>query len=241
MYCGSGLGTEITRCTFQTNYCAPFGNGYGGGLYCAFGSDPIVTDCAFIDNRAAHGGGIATVIGAPVVTRCLFQENQANGESFGDGGALYRRSAGGPAYLIDCTLVGNRGVAYAGGIYCLEGSSVIVENTIIAFCTSGRAAFCAGGSTITLACSNVIGNLGGDWSGCIADQANINGNFSADPLFCDADNGDFTLSSQSPCLPGNHPDGADCGLIGAFGQGCGPVPVEQETWAGIKGKYRDER
>ena len=38
---------------------------------------------------------------------------------------------------------------------------------------------------------------------------------SADLLFCDAENGDYTLDACSPCLPGNHPDGVDCGLIGA--------------------------
>ena len=85
------------------------------------------------------------------------------------------------------------------------------------------------------------GNAGGDWIGGIAGQLGVSGNFSADPLFCDPDNGDFTLSSQSPCLPGNHPDGADCGLIGALGQGCDPVSVEPETWAGIKSRYRGGR
>jgi hypothetical protein len=165
----------------------------------------------------------------------VFQENQANGESWGDGGALYRRVDGGPGYLVDCTLVRNRGVAYAGGIYCLEGSSVIVENTIIAFGPSGRATFCAGGSTITIACSDVIGNLGGDWSGCIADQANINGNFSADPLFCDPENGDFTIRSDSPCAP---PGVTGCGLVGALPVGCGPVALEEVTWGAIKEKYR---
>jgi hypothetical protein len=66
------------------------------------------------------------------------------------------------------------------------------------------------------------------------------GDVVADPLFCDPENGDFTLSSQSPCLPGNHPDGVDCGLIGAFGQGCGPVSIEKLSWGRIKGMYRDD-
>jgi hypothetical protein len=88
-------------------------------------------------------------------------------------------------------------------------------------------------------CTNVFGNEFGDWVDCLAGFDGVNGNFSADPFFCDPDNGDFTLSAQSPCLPGNHPDGVDCGLIGAFGQGCGPVSVEQETWAVIKARYRD--
>ena len=63
-------------------------------------------------------------------------------------------------------------------------------------------------------CCDVHGNAGGDWVGCIADQDGINGNFSADPLCCNDEGGDFTLRSDSPCLPGRHPDGEDCGLGG---------------------------
>ncbi|MCK4680296.1 T9SS type A sorting domain-containing protein, partial [bacterium] len=54
----------------------------------------------------------------------------------------------------------------------------------------------------------------------IAPLYGINGNFSLDPLFCDAGNGDFTLAGDSPCLPPNN----SCGvLIGAHGQGCPPT------------------
>jgi hypothetical protein len=34
---------------------------------------------------------------------------------------------------------------------------------------------------------------------------------------------DYRLEPGSPCLPGNHPYGYDCGLIGAHGIGCGLV------------------
>ena len=64
------------------------------------------------------------------------------------------------------------------------------------------------------------------------------GDVVAEPGFCDPNAGDFTLSADSPCLPGHHPDGADCGLIGAFGEGCGPVTVEQESWGAVKSQYR---
>jgi hypothetical protein len=52
------------------------------------------------------------------------------------------------------------------------------------------------------------------------DQTGINGNFSADAVFCDRGNFDYSLSSNSPCAPGNHPNGASCGLIGALNVGC---------------------
>jgi hypothetical protein len=122
------------------------------------------------------------------------------------------------------------GVRAEGG-----GTTTRLESCIVGF--NGTATYCWSAS-IAISCSDVYGNAGGDWVGCIAGRLGVDGNFSADPLFCDAEGGDFTLSAESPCLPGNHPDGVDCGLIGAFGQGCGPVSVEQETWAGIKARYR---
>jgi hypothetical protein len=68
-----------------------------------------------------------------------------------------------------------------------------------------------------LTCCDVYGNAGGDWVGYIADQAGINGNFSADPLFCDTANGDLHIFNASPCAPANN----SCGvLIGALDVGC---------------------
>jgi hypothetical protein len=115
-----------------------------------------------------------------------------------------------------------------------------------------------------ISCCDFFGNAGGDWIGCgIEGQHGINGNFSADPLFCGPMDGStpmivsdasaLTLHADSPCLPGNHPDGEDCGLIGAYGQGCGvavfgniaqpmpridPASVETATWGRIKSGYR---
>jgi hypothetical protein len=46
---------------------------------------------------------------------------------------------------------------------------------------------------------------------------------------------DFTLAENSPCLPENN----SCGVrIGAFGQGCDPIALTSETWAGVKARYR---
>lgn len=36
-----------------------------------------------------------------------------------------------------------------------------------------------------------------------------------------------------------HPDGYDCGLIGALGEGCsGPTAVEHTSWGGVKAMFR---
>jgi hypothetical protein len=56
-----------------------------------------------------------------------------------------------------------------------------------------------------------------------------------DPVFCDPENADLTLSPLSPCLP---PNSLGCGLIGALGEGCGIVSIAPESWSLIKSKYR---
>ena len=127
----------------------------------------------------------------------------------------------------------------------LSSSSPVIENTIIAFNVvagggQGGDYLCElGASAPTLACCDVYGNVGGSWTGCIASQLGINGNFSAAPRFCDPNLGDFTLEARSPCLPGEHPAGVDCGLIGAYGFGCeAPTPAEQMTWGEVKALHR---
>ena len=62
--------------------------------------------------------------------------------------------------------------------------------------------------------------------GGVADQYDVNGNISEDPLFCDPPSLDLRLHVDSPCAA----EGV-CGLIGAWPVGCGPAPVEETTWA----------
>jgi hypothetical protein len=131
-------------------------------------------------------------------------------------------------------LEGNQALL-GGGVYCL--AAVALERCIIARSTQGEAITCAS-TDVTLICCDLYGNEGGDWSGCISDQYGVDGNFSADPLFCLDDNPDepYSLREGSPCLPENSP----CGdLVGAFGQGCGPAsPVEAASWGAIKSMFR---
>ena len=54
------------------------------------------------------------------------------------------------------------------------------------------------------------------------------------PLFCDSNNNDYKLHSNSPCLPENN----SCGLIGALGVGCVTTPTKKTSWGELKVKYR---
>ncbi len=124
-----------------------------------------------------------------------------------------------------------------GAGVCVGGSGDLrAENAILAFGTAGGAIYFDGGGAATLTCCDIYGNVGGDWVGPIADQYGIDGNISADPLFCGIGGDDLRLHTDSPCAPGHNPD---CGLIGAWPVGCEPTPVEVMTWGGIKALFRD--
>jgi len=68
------------------------------------------------------------------------------------------------------------------------------------------------------------------------DLTRTSGNISVDPLFCDGD--ELCLSQASPCLAGNHPDGYECGTIGAREDCCDPTPVEERSWGQVKSLFR---
>ena len=88
---------------------------------------------------------------------------------------------------------------------------------------------------VQASCTDIYGNQFGDWVGLLLGMDQENGNFSLDPLFCGLDAGDFSVASQSPCLPSNN----SCGvLIGALEEGCAPIALRPESWGRIKAAYR---
>ena len=211
-------------------------SGIGGGLY-SWGEPSVrIVDCRIFENWADSAGGIDIGTLVLEMTGCEVSRNDA---TWGSGGgvvvsyaAIVMRGcliADNGAYmtaarqlgmvscsgLIDaCTVAGGQG----GCAITFQTSDIQVDRTIIAF--NWEPVDCDG-SNIRWHCCDVYGNSGGD-DVCGDD---LGGNFSADPRFCDAANGDYTLDSASPCLPGNHPNGIDCGLIGALGAGCGTPPI----------------
>jgi hypothetical protein len=206
----------------------------GAGMYCT-NSHPQVTDCVFSGNSAYWSAGGMSCINSDVsLTHCVFTDNSA--EVWGGGLALSNCSP----TLVSCTFSGNS----AGGatsIYMYYRCSPLLEKTIIAFGLGGETVHCDGTSSPAFSCCDIYGNQGGDWVGSIADQYGVNGNFSECPLFCDPELEDFGLQVCSPCAPGNHPDGYECGLIGAFDVGCDcglPSRVHPTTWSSVKAAYR---
>jgi hypothetical protein len=199
---------------------------YGGGIYCENASDPTIHACIFTGNRAYYdGGGIGCYDSSPTVTGCIFVGNTARN---GGGISCEWHSL---AVITNCTFSENAG----GGVYA-DFSSPQINNCIISFSTQGRGIGC-GLSSPTITCCNTFGNAGGD--GLCAAAIDGGGNFSADPQFCGAPGtGNYCLQSDSPCAPGNHPDGDACGLIGALPVGCGHISTEKASWGIIKSMFR---
>jgi hypothetical protein len=236
VFCTNCTDLTISRCTFLNNHAD-----YGGGVSCG-GTTLELVDCVFRNNSAvSYGGGLECGDHASVYLRgCIFDNNSA-----GWGGGIVCVTAS--LWIENCTFFGNRATASeyfgepgGGSVYVFGESSVVLENTIIASSSSGEGIWCEDENVPEVSCCDIWGNAHGGWVGCIADRLGVDGNFSANPLFCNIETGDFQVETCSPCLPGNHPDGYECGVeVGAFlsGRECGAA-TEPTTWGSIKAIYR---
>ena len=220
----NGNGINLFHCSASVTNCAFTDNsrttGGGAAVSSCDGSSATFADCTFARNSAPRGGALGSYYDDQIVlTNCVFWGNSAT-----EGGAIYCEDAEGQNMLVllNCTVAYNSATAGAG-IYLTKETNpatATINHTIIAFNQQGGAVHCDSTSTADLRCSNVYGNAGGNWDGCLAGQLGFpKGNISINPFFCDETTGDLTVRSDSPCLPYSQHN--LCGsLIGALGQGC---------------------
>jgi predicted outer membrane repeat protein len=185
----------------------------------------LYTHPNFIENSAGVGGGVACDNDSTTFSRCLFISNNAT-----FAGALY--SASSPTPKVSFSTFSENEATEGGGIYC-HSSSPVIENSIISFSDNGGAVCRSSGNPV-FTCCNIFGNIGGDWSGFIADQYGTNGNISEDPLFCGDDNTSdpYTLHTDSPCDSSNNPG---CGQIGARPTACTATIIAHWTFEECSG------
>lgn len=212
----------FTNCQFSYNTT----DASGGAFLCGYGAagvcSPAFTNCEFYGNTSASYGGAVfggnPDDGAVSFLNCTFSQNSADA-----GGAIYSNFHA--SFVSHCTFYGNSAPA-GGGLYCYN-SSPTIEYSIVAFGADGGAIHCYGSGDPGLTCCDIYGNVEGDWTGCIADQAHLSGNCSTNPYFCDPSAREFALASLSYCLPENNSCGA---LIGAHGWGCDqPTGTDEKT------------
>lgn len=201
----------------------------GGAVGLTIGSARIER-CHFIGNSCtSQGGGALLYMGffrqyTLECTDCVFTGNESQ---TGRGGAVLPMN-GGEARIVGCTITSNRSGSWCGGIYAPD-CPLTLERTI---CRGNCDPFYQTGDDIlahvervTVSCSNLnVENIYGNE--VIVGEGVID----VDPIFCDpvacggaTIEGDYTLRSDSPCLP----DGNSCGvLMGGLGIGCSaPEPL----------------
>ncbi|MFN8179960.1 MAG: T9SS type A sorting domain-containing protein [bacterium] len=236
----SDYGLRLWNCRFLENHATTS----GGALYMANGA--LLESCVFLDNSASSGGAVyLAATGETPFTSCTFGRNSSSG----NGGALFSsfstpRLVGCIAYENSATRGGVVSVE-AGSIFSMSrstfayntattsGSGIYIESTqgvqvlesIVAFGT-GLAIGCGPTLELGVSCTNIFGNAGGDWTSCLLTLRNRYGNFSDDPLFCDAQNGDVHLGECSSSLPSSNPCQTQ---IGALGYGCATPGVCVKT------------
>lgn len=213
----------FTSCTFQSNSALGTGGSGGGGAMGGYGSLTLI-GCALYGNVADLEGGAVAFSGSELI---IDNTILAFNESGSTAGGIFCALAS--LHISNCTLHGNSADQEGGGILLWNSPDVLIENTIVAFSESGGAITCVSqGATVLLRCSDLFGNVGGDWTDpCIASQLGSAGNTSVDPLFCNALERDFHLDVDSPCSPDNAPPG--CGLIGALGVACATAGMQEHA------------
>jgi hypothetical protein len=181
----------------------------GGGIYCN-NSSPIITNVNLYNNTASKGGGIYLSNSGSQLTNVNIYNNSSN-----NGAGIYCLDSN--PNLTGVTLSDNAG----GGIFCWWNSNPTVINTIIRNNQPQNIFFSQydDSNTISLSYSNIEG---ADTGVVTNDNGTVvwgSGNIDSNPLFCDSENGDYSLAENSSCV-GSGENGAN---MGAFGVGCGPI------------------
>lgn len=183
----------------------------GGALAC-IGASPSASQLVIEDNECAGSGAalLCTSGASPVLSECQLYDNQAGSR----GGALF--CPGGAPSFQRCTIAFNS-APEGGGLWVEQGGLVTLERSLVVFNLAGGGIVADAGAFILATCGDVFGNAGGDWGGTTYDPAGVDGNISADPLFCNPLGRDFHLDADSPCAAAHN----DCGLdLGPLGVGC---------------------
>jgi hypothetical protein len=212
----------------------------GGGLYTGYSLvGARVRNCVFQDNHATYRGGGAMVDhGSAAFHYCLFWRNSTDsgGETFYGGGGLlcnWVDYAGGHiCHVSRTTFAENSSAGNGSGVHAHESPDGLwMTRSIVAFNEGPGLGTYSDPLVENLTFFNVYGNEGGDISPGYSTIVE------GDPRFCGMLSGDFTLCSNSPCVP----DGNIYGLlIGFADEGCGycDSDVEESTWGRIKAIYR---
>ena len=215
-----GTSIAMERCLIADNVTTGTGGDVvGGGCY-FYQVVLEMEDCVVVRNECSTiGGGIYMTRSDLRATNVIVAKNDPDG-----------LQAGGVAWLENCTFAENEVGEIAGGELVLQ-NSLVVNTRGWTFGTQSPPD-CRPRWAL---CSDIFpASVWGSPTSCFGRQAGEQGNFSADPLFCDAGSGEYGLQADSPCAP----EATGCGLVGARPVECGPTSLQEESWAQVKARFR---
>ena len=153
--------------------------------------NPNAVLCGFTIKNGSnyYGGGIYCYGASPSLENIIITGNSANMY----GGGIYCQSNSNPS-LQNVTISGNSAINFGGGIFCQNSNPTLINS--ILWYDSPQEIYIATGS-VTVTYSDIENGIGQIWfgTGCI----------DADPVFVHPGNGDFHLSSNSPCIDAGDP------------------------------------
>lgn len=189
--------------TINNNSLANGGN--GGGIMADYYSTPTIQDNVIEGNSAYNnGGGIAvSTYGASIFVQNIIANNTSGAGGSGGGVYVFASSALSADNFVNNTIANNNATDRSSGIFVGGFPQMItITNNIVVAAGGQNGVTCnATYSPISAIFShNDSYSLSGvAWAGT-CDTTSHPGNFTSDPQFADAQNGDFHLLPSSPAI-----------------------------------------
>ncbi len=177
----------ITYCIFSANHAV----GNGGAVTIIGSTSPIFENCTFSGNSARNGGAIHNSAScSPIFENCIFIGNSAR-----NGGGIHSIKNSAPI-IANCTFSGNSGQNNGGGMYVDSTAETTLTNCIFWGNVGQSAPELHVKTRLTISYTDIMGGQGGISLGPVAVLSWGDGNIDINPLFVDADSGDYHLMSQ---------------------------------------------
>lgn len=181
-------GVRVEACRIEEN---------NGGVECGRDSHIIINNSIIKENSATIGGGIVCSPSSEInVKGCLIAENTA----YSDGGGIHIDSRQGSALIENCTIANNFAERTGGGIYCFSHTIFTLTDSIVWGNNSGdtHSQLFTAGVYIDIKRCNIEEGLEGIGQEVKEDRFIYEDNIDKDPMFVDAEKGDYTLNRNSP-------------------------------------------
>jgi subtilisin family serine protease len=218
---GAGAGIAMTNGMLDVSSSSFIGNStnsggnlvQGGGLF-ATGAAVTLDDLDVRNNSCNFGGGGVAVENP--TTFSMSNSTVVDNVAGIFGGGVYVGGGTNGMSLTGSTIAGNSGGSVgANGVY-VSGGDIDLQQNVIAFNVDGSSSpngVNLVSATATFTCNLLHGNTNGNVGGA-DDPIGTNGNIDADPMFCDAGLGEYTLDVASPAAK------AACGFMGSEATDC---------------------